>query len=148
MSLWVPRASPAVLARSTGRVTRLAAATAVLPRYSPLSATRSLAHPNYIQLTCLSTVPADPQSSQPAKPTPPVQKEVSSKPKPPAPLMTRVWSKVKHEANHYWSGTKLLVSEVRISSRLQWKILHGESLTRRERRQVRVFLARVLGKRS
>jgi LETM1 and EF-hand domain-containing protein 1 len=51
--------------------------------------------------------------------------------------MTRVWKKVKHEAAHYWHGSKLLVSEVRISARLQWKILHGESLTRRERRQLR-----------
>ena len=52
------------------------------------------------------------------------------------PLGTRVWKKVKHEAAHYWNGTKLLVSEVKISSRLQWKLLHGETLTRRERRQV------------
>jgi len=51
--------------------------------------------------------------------------------------MTRVWKKVKHEAAHYWAGSKLLVSEVRISARLQWKILHGESLTRRERRQLK-----------
>ncbi|KAF8636539.1 hypothetical protein AX17_003351 [Amanita inopinata Kibby_2008] len=53
------------------------------------------------------------------------------------PLTTRVWKKVKHEAQHYWHGTKLLVSEVRISAKLQWKILHGESLTRRERRQLK-----------
>ena len=52
------------------------------------------------------------------------------------PLATRVWKTVKHEAQHYWHGTKLLVSEVRISAKLQWKILHGEPLTRRERRQV------------
>ncbi|KAG5654508.1 hypothetical protein H0H81_001149 [Sphagnurus paluster] len=51
--------------------------------------------------------------------------------------MTRVWKKVKHELQHYWHGTKLLVSEVRISSRLQWKILQGETLTRRERRQLK-----------
>ena len=51
------------------------------------------------------------------------------------PLGTRIWKKVKHEAQHYWHGSKLLVSEVRISSKLQWKILHGEGLTRRERRQ-------------
>ena len=56
------------------------------------------------------------------------------------PLGTRIWKKVKHEAAHYWNGSKLLVSEVKISSRLQWKILHGETLTRRERRQVRVAL--------
>ncbi len=56
-------------------------------------------------------------------------------PKPP--LLTRAWKTVKHEAQHYWSGSKLLVSEVRISGRLQWKLLQGETLTRRERRQVR-----------
>jgi LETM1 and EF-hand domain-containing protein 1, mitochondrial len=54
---------------------------------------------------------------------------------PKEPLGTRIWKKVKHEAQHYWHGSKLLVSEVRISSKLQWKILHGEPLTRRERRQ-------------
>lgn len=54
-----------------------------------------------------------------------------------APLSTRVWKKVKHEAQHYWHGSKLLVSEVRIASKLQWKILQGETLTRRERRQLR-----------
>ncbi|KAF8415933.1 LETM1-like protein-domain-containing protein [Boletus edulis BED1] len=54
-----------------------------------------------------------------------------------APLLSCAWKKVKHEAQHYWHGSKLLVSEVRISARLQWKILHGESLTRRERRQLR-----------
>ena len=70
-----------------------------------------------------------------------VSSEVKSgaiaKDEPKPPLATRVWKKVKHEAAHYWSGTKLLVSEVRISARLQWKILQGETLTRRERRQVR-----------
>lgn len=82
-----------------------------------------------------STSPAAAQSSsQDPKPTPPAPKED-------APLLTRAWKKVKHEAQHYWHGSKLLVSEVRISSRLQWKILHGESLTRRERRQVCFFVS-------
>ncbi|KIJ68928.1 hypothetical protein HYDPIDRAFT_122810 [Hydnomerulius pinastri MD-312] len=72
-------------------------------------------------------------SSQEPKPSPPAPKDGTSD----APLMTRAWKKVKHEAQHYWHGSKLLVSEVRISGRLQWKILHGESLTRRERRQLR-----------
>ncbi|KAF8507314.1 LETM1-domain-containing protein [Hysterangium stoloniferum] len=53
------------------------------------------------------------------------------------PLAQRVWKSVKEGASHYWHGSKLLVSEVRISARLQWKILHGESLTRREKRQLR-----------
>jgi LETM1 and EF-hand domain-containing protein 1 len=51
-------------------------------------------------------------------------------------MLSRVWNKVKHEAQHYWQGSKLLAKEVRISARLQRKILQGETLTRRERRQV------------
>ncbi|KAG6334375.1 hypothetical protein ID866_4714 [Astraeus odoratus] len=74
--------------------------------------------------------PPSPPSHEPPKPSPPAPKED-------APFLTRAWKKVKHEAQHYWHGSKLLVSEVRISSRLQWKILHGESLTRRERRQLK-----------
>jgi LETM1 and EF-hand domain-containing protein 1 len=68
--------------------------------------------------------PSDPKSSLPA-----AKQQLKE------PLGTRIWKKVKHEAQHYWHGSKLLVSEVRISSKLQWKILHGEALTRRERRQ-------------
>lgn len=78
---------------------------------------------------------AEPKNPHP--PAPPSSKEVSTAQ---APLSTRVWKKVKHEVQHYWHGSKLLVSEVRISARLQWKLLHGESLTRRERRQVSVSL--------
>jgi hypothetical protein len=48
----------------------------------------------------------------------------------------RIWKKIKDGAIHYWHGTKLLVSEVRISARLQTKLLHGGTLTRREKRQV------------
>jgi len=53
------------------------------------------------------------------------------------PLVTRVWAKVKHEANHYWDGTKLLGAEIKISWRLLRRLLKGKQLTRRERRQVR-----------
>lgn len=47
-----------------------------------------------------------------------------------------LWQKVKDEATHYWHGTKLLGLEVRISSKLTWKLLNGGHLTRREARQV------------
>lgn len=77
-----------------------------------------------------AATPPSPSSPEQPKPSPPAPKED-------APLLTRAWKKVKHEAQHYWHGSKLLVSEVRISARLQWKILHGESLTRRERRQLK-----------
>lgn len=48
-----------------------------------------------------------------------------------------LWDKVKKEARHYWHGTKLLGKEIRISAKLQRKVLNGGTLTRREQRQVR-----------
>lgn len=47
-----------------------------------------------------------------------------------------LWQKVKHEAQHYWDGTKLLFVEVKISSKLALKMAAGYELTRREHRQV------------
>jgi LETM1 and EF-hand domain-containing protein 1 len=75
------------------------------------------------------------QSTKPIDNSPPSKSTSLSEHKPP--LVSRAWSKVKHEASHYWSGSKLLAKEVRIASRFQWKLLHGDSLTRRERRQLR-----------
>jgi len=45
--------------------------------------------------------------------------------------------KIKKEAQHYWDGTKLLATEVKISSRLALKMAAGYELSRREHRQVR-----------
>jgi len=50
-----------------------------------------------------------------------------------------LWQKVKKEVAHYWDGTKLLATEVRISSKLALKMAAGYELTRRENRQVRLF---------
>lgn len=47
-----------------------------------------------------------------------------------------IWQKVKHEAQHYWDGTKLLATEVKISSRLALKMAAGYELSRREHRQL------------
>jgi len=44
--------------------------------------------------------------------------------------------KVKREVLHYWDGTKLLATEVRISTRLALKMAAGYELTRRESRQL------------
>jgi len=52
-----------------------------------------------------------------------------------------LWQKVKKEAAHYWDGTKLLATEVKISTRLALKMAGGYELSRRESRQVRVTLA-------
>lgn len=46
------------------------------------------------------------------------------------------WGHFKEEMGHYWMGTKLLWVEVKIASRLMFKTLRGEPLTRRERRQM------------
>lgn len=47
-----------------------------------------------------------------------------------------IGQKIKKEAHHYWDGTKLLATEVRISTRLAMKMAGGYELTRREHRQV------------
>ena len=44
--------------------------------------------------------------------------------------------KIKREVLHYWDGTKLLATEVRISTRLAVKMAAGYELTRRESRQL------------
>ncbi|KAF8865245.1 LETM1-domain-containing protein [Acephala macrosclerotiorum] len=47
-----------------------------------------------------------------------------------------LWQKVKKEAAHYRDGTKLLATEVRISTRLAVKMAAGYELSRREHRQL------------
>lgn len=47
-----------------------------------------------------------------------------------------LWQKVKHEVHHYWDGTKLLATEIKISSKLALKMAAGYELTRRENRQL------------
>mmetsp|Transcript_18273 Transcript_18273/g.39333 ORF Transcript_18273/g.39333 Transcript_18273/m.39333 type:complete len:828 (+) Transcript_18273:252-2735(+) len=46
------------------------------------------------------------------------------------------WKTIKHEAHHYWVGTKLLWYDVKIAARLALKTLRGKELTRRERKQL------------
>lgn len=47
-----------------------------------------------------------------------------------------LWGKVKKEAHHYWDGTKLLATEVKISTKLAVKMAAGYELSRREHRQL------------
>lgn len=44
--------------------------------------------------------------------------------------------KIKREVAHYWDGTKLLATEVKISTRLALKMAAGYELSRREHRQL------------
>ncbi|KAL7283053.1 hypothetical protein ACG7TL_002477 [Trametes sanguinea] len=152
MSVWLPRSSTSHLVRAYSRNAPLAVRSVALASVSQNS--RLALYPLYSLYPSASS--ARWQSTQPSadrqlhsssaqnnasattsngssgndKPLPPAPKED-------APLATRIWKKVKHEAQHYWHGSKLLAAEVRISARLQWKLLHGESLTRRERRQLK-----------
>ncbi|KAG0042023.1 hypothetical protein BGZ83_000994 [Gryganskiella cystojenkinii] len=48
-----------------------------------------------------------------------------------------IWERVKAELVHYWHGTKLLGKEIKISTKLAGRLLHGNKLTRREQRQLR-----------
>lgn len=52
------------------------------------------------------------------------------------PLMSHLWVIIKKEAKHYWHGTKLLIADSRIAGNLIRKKLHGDDLSRRERRQL------------
>ncbi|OJD15107.1 hypothetical protein AJ78_04624 [Emergomyces pasteurianus Ep9510] len=45
--------------------------------------------------------------------------------------------KIKKEVQHYWDGTKLLATEVKISTKLALKMAAGYELSRRENRQLR-----------
>lgn len=46
----------------------------------------------------------------------------------------RVWKRVKEEARHYWSGTKLLASNMRISAHFLRRLARGDILSRREKK--------------
>lgn len=140
MSLWLPRTSPTLLVRTHSR-SQYARRSLLISSFTVRRVAAGRTRPAGISSTRYQSskvsppgqepaVPSDLTTSSDARPNPPAPKEV-----PQGTMMSRVWKKVKHEAAHYWHGTKLLVSEVRISSRLQWKILQGDALTRRERRQ-------------
>ena len=47
-----------------------------------------------------------------------------------------IGQKIMKELHHYWDGTKLLATEVNISTRLALKMAAGYDLSRRENRQV------------
>ncbi|KAL8796712.1 MAG: hypothetical protein Q9195_001102 [Heterodermia aff. obscurata] len=47
-----------------------------------------------------------------------------------------IMQKIKHEVQHYWDGTKLLATEVKISTKLALKMAAGYELSRRENRQL------------
>ncbi|TPR08653.1 Protein kinase domain family protein [Aspergillus niger] len=76
-------------------------------------------------------------SSSNSFPPPGFNAEQAKKPLPPDTVQpSKDVQKIKKEAQHYWDGTKLLATEVRISSRLALKMAAGYELSRREHRQL------------
>jgi LETM1 and EF-hand domain-containing protein 1 len=64
------------------------------------------------------------------------EKDISKKDDKKEETKLTLMQKIKHEAQHYWDGTKLLATEVRISSKLALKMAAGYELSRREHRQL------------
>ncbi len=75
-----------------------------------------------------------PRFQQDVKPT---KEATPSTPAKPVEKKKTLWEKVKHEANHYWDGTKLLGLETKISFKLLLKSTAGYELTRREHKQLK-----------
>lgn len=55
-----------------------------------------------------------------------------------------MWEKVKHEAQHYWDGTKLLGYEIKVSTKLLIKMASGYALSRREANQLQRTIVDVM----
>ncbi|XP_013773741.1 mitochondrial proton/calcium exchanger protein-like [Limulus polyphemus] len=53
-----------------------------------------------------------------------------------APPKRSVWKKIGDGILHYYHGFRLLYIDIKVSSRLAWKLLHGKEMTRREHRQL------------
>lgn len=77
-------------------------------------------------------------------PTPKKDSESKAVTESPVEKKLTLWEKVKHEANHYWNGTKLLGFEIKVTTRLLVKMLSGYELTRRENTQFKRTISDVL----
>lgn len=55
-----------------------------------------------------------------------------------------IWEKIKHEAQHYWDGTKLLGYEMKVSTKLLIKLMSGYGLSRRELNQLQRTIVDVI----
>lgn len=85
------------------------------------------------------SVAAAPQSQPPSAPTvtstttaaavPPVQER--------AVLKKSLYQRIVDELKHYYNGFRLLGIDIKIAGRMVWRLLHGQLLSRRERRRVR-----------
>lgn len=54
-----------------------------------------------------------------------------------------LYQRVVDELKHYYNGFRLLGIDIKIAGRMVWRLLHGQVLTRRERRRVRWLVCRL-----
>lgn len=48
----------------------------------------------------------------------------------------QTWKSIKEEAHHYWVGSKLLWSEIKVTKQILHRVVQGHEMTRRERKQL------------
>ena len=73
---------------------------------------------------------------EPPSPTTTVAAEPERQDEVALPAKKSLWVRFKNEVKHYVSGFKLLYLDVKVSSKIIWKVLNGKTLSRRENRQL------------
>ncbi|OJJ48560.1 hypothetical protein ASPZODRAFT_130627 [Penicilliopsis zonata CBS 506.65] len=94
------------------------------PQVEPAKDTNAVAKPAQVSESSKSVVVPEEQKRVPEE-----KKESKEK-------KLTLGQKIKKEVQHYWDGTKLLATEVKISTRLALKMAAGYELSRREHRQL------------
>nr|XP_048312388.1 LETM1 domain-containing protein LETM2, mitochondrial isoform X3 [Myodes glareolus] len=91
-----------------------------------------------LHTTCwLQNIPSKPQPEQtpgkpkPASPQPPREAERET-----AQERQSFRQKIMHELKYYYNGFYLLWIDTKVAARIVWRLLHGQALTRRERRRL------------
>ncbi|XP_026642735.1 LETM1 domain-containing protein LETM2, mitochondrial isoform X1 [Microtus ochrogaster] len=94
-----------------------------------------------LHTTCwLQNIPGKPQPEQtpvkpkPASPQPPREVETETTEERQKVLSFR--QKIMHELKYYYNGFYLLWIDTKVAARIVWRLLHGQALSRRERRRL------------
>lgn len=109
------------------------AVTARCPRPLYPCYTSSFIHPD-----CIAARPLHSSCAwlQEVKDTPEPVPAASGTQPPPAVPRKSLGQRVLDELKHYYHGFRLLGIDTQIAARMVWRLLHGQLLTRRERRRV------------
>ncbi|GLD54211.1 LETM1 domain-containing protein LETM2, mitochondrial [Lates japonicus] len=85
------------------------------------------------------SVATGPQSQPPSAPTP-ASAAATAAAVPPvqerAVVKKALYQRIVDELKHYYNGFRLLGIDIKIAGRMVWRLLHGQLLTRRERRRL------------